>query len=116
MRIQVYPTIANAFLPAPLGHLIRIDFRSEFYIEYSDDCSYDYIEFRDGPWGFSPLLGRYCGRRRPPTVVSTGRWMWIEFKSDDSVQYSGFHAVYEVFNQAGGFIEILFNKLYFNEV
>jgi CUB domain len=87
---------------APPGHLIRIDFRGDFYIENSEDCSYDYLEFRDGPWGFSPLLGRYCGRQHPPTVLSTGRWMWIAFKSDDSIEYTGFHAVYEMIDPSDG--------------
>jgi len=75
---------------APPGHRVRVDFSGEFDIERSDDCTYDYVELRDGPYrhtdtlttllrtatelrdgpyGFSALLGRYCGRRHPGTVV-----------------------------------------------
>ena len=58
------------------------------------DCTYDYVELRDGLYGFSSLLGRFCGRRPPSTVQSTGRAMWIAFRSDDSVEYSGFRAAF----------------------
>ena len=53
---------------------------------------------RDGPYGFSTLLGRYCGHRRPGTVMSTGRAMWIAFKSDNSVEYTGFQAAFYFFD------------------
>lgn len=31
-------------LEAPLGFLVRLDFRDHFHIESSDDCKYDYLE------------------------------------------------------------------------
>lgn len=77
---------------APAGYRVRVDFSGVFDIEKSSDCSYDYVELRDGPYGFSTPLGRFCGRRHPGTVQSSGRAVWIAFKSDDSVQYAGFHA------------------------
>jgi len=43
---------------APKGHRIRIDFSDDFYLEWSELCTYDFIELRDGPFGYSPLLGR----------------------------------------------------------
>ena len=79
---------------APPGHRVRVDFSGTFDVEQSDDCMYDYIEMRDGPYGFSTLLGRYCGRNHPGTVISTRRSMWIAFKSDDSVEYAGFQAAF----------------------
>ena len=59
---------------------------------------YDYIELRDGLYGFSTLIGRFCGRRHPGTVESTGRAMWIAFKSDNSVEYAGFQAAFYFFD------------------
>ena len=82
---------------APPGHRVRVHFSGQFHIEKSDDCAYDYVELRDGPYGFSALLGRFCGRRHPGTVQSTGRAVWIVFKSDDSVEYAGFRATFYFF-------------------
>jgi len=83
---------------APPGHRVRVDFSGDFDIEKSDDCSYDYIELRDGLYGFSTLLGRYCGQRPSGTVKSSGRAMWIAFKTDDSVEYAGFQAAFYFFD------------------
>lgn len=80
---------------APYGHRIRLDFRGEFHIETSEDCDYDYLQVVDGPFSYSPVVGRYCGRRHPPLIESTGRYLWLRFQSDDSIEYVGFHIVYE---------------------
>ena len=80
---------------APSDHRIRLDFRGEFHIETSEDCGYDYLQVVDGPFSYSPLVGRYCGRRQPPLIESTGRYLWLRFHSDDSIEYVGFHIVYE---------------------
>lgn len=31
-------------VPAPLGFLLRLDFRDHFDIEPSEDCKFDYLE------------------------------------------------------------------------
>ena len=80
---------------APSGHRIRLDFRGDFHIETSEDCAYDYLQVVDGPFGYSPVVGRFCGRRQPPLIESTGRYLWLRFHSDDSIEYVGFHIVYE---------------------
>jgi len=80
---------------APSDHRIRLDFRGEFHIETSEDCDYDYLQVVDGPFSYSPVVGRYCGRRHPPLIESTGRYLWLRFHSDDSIEYVGFHIVYE---------------------
>ena len=84
-------------ITAPKGYRIRLDFRDEFHIEKTDDCKYDFLELRDGPFGYSPLLGRYCGRQFPPLTLSSSRYLWIRFKSDETIEYKGFRAVYEFF-------------------
>ena len=96
-------------VPAPKGQKIRLDFRDEFNIEYSDDCKYDFLELRDGPFGYSPLLGRYCGKQHPPMVHSLSRYLWIRFKSDDSIEYGGFRVVYEFYQPhgQGGWIRLV---------
>ncbi|PAA86763.1 hypothetical protein BOX15_Mlig023619g2 [Macrostomum lignano] len=86
--------------------VVKLDFRDEFFIEDNSQCATDYLEIRDGPYGYSPqipglLRSRVCGRgppRRPP-LVSTGRYLWLRFRSDDSIEHAGMKAVYS-FEQA----------------
>lgn len=68
-----------------------------FDIEPSEDCSYDYLEIRDGKYGFSPLLGQYCDKHLPKLPLnSTGRNLWIKFNSDESIQGRGFRMFYQL--------------------
>ncbi|CAH1778779.1 unnamed protein product [Owenia fusiformis] len=85
-------------LIAPKGYVVQLDFRDKFHIESpenSQDCDYDYLEIRDGPYGYSNLKGVYCGRTHPPLLTSTSRYLWIQFMSDATIEYSGFKAVYD---------------------
>ena len=76
---------------APRGKHIRLIFRDNFHIEVSGNaCDYDFLELRDGPFGYSPLLGRFCGKSPPAILDTSGRFLWIRFKSDESIEYSGF--------------------------
>ena len=38
------------------------------------------------------LIGKYCGYLRPPPIISSQRSLFIEFKSDSSIQSTGFLA------------------------
>lgn len=102
----------------PIDYTILIDFRGTFFeIEKSEGshqkwkiaqignkavqiydsstpCPYDYLEVRNGPYGFSPLIGRYCGYRFPPVIAADSGSMWLLFKSDHTIQYRGFRAVH----------------------
>lgn len=77
-------------------HLISLDFRN-FQFEIETDahgqCTYDYVEVRNGPYGFSPLIGRFCGEKSPGIITADSGVMWIYFRSDPTLQYSGFQAV-----------------------
>lgn len=59
------------------------------------ECAYDHLEVYDGRDGRSPSLGRFCGTKKPPPVVSSGNRMFLRFFSDNSVQKRGFEASYE---------------------
>ncbi|XP_067936696.1 neuropilin and tolloid-like protein 2 [Watersipora subatra] len=65
-----------------------------FHLEASQECQYDYIEIRDGMYGFSPLLFRGCGDdvRQGTIFKSTGQYMWIRFVSDGQISRKGFLA------------------------
>lgn len=86
----------NNNIIAPVGHYIKLSFRDMFNVEESgSDCDTDKLEIRDGRYGYSKVLARYCGNKFPPDVVSSYRYMWLRFISDDSIALSGFKAVYE---------------------
>ena len=67
----------------------------KFSVEESEDCTYDYIELRDGPFGYSKFIARFCGDGFPVSIQTTSRWLWARFKTDDMVQYDGFKAEYD---------------------
>ncbi|XP_041966337.1 neuropilin and tolloid-like protein 2 isoform X1 [Alosa sapidissima] len=73
---------------------IQLEFDDLYYIETSFECRFDNIEVRDGPFGFSPLIDRFCGSRSPGLVTSTGRFMWIKFSSDEELEGLGFKVRY----------------------
>ena len=69
-------------------------FDKNYYVEPSFECRFDHIEVRDGPFGFSPMIDRYCGGKNPGVVLSTGRFMWIKFSSDEELEGLGFRIKY----------------------
>ncbi|XP_076449143.1 uncharacterized protein LOC143285631 [Babylonia areolata] len=82
------------YLEAPSGFRIQLDFRDEFTLEKSDGCKYDFLEVRDGPFAYSPVIGRFCDAIFPPLIQSSNRFLWLRFKTDNLLQYGGFRAVY----------------------
>lgn len=84
-----------ALLPSALPRQrIELLFDESFYIEASFECRFDHIEVRDGPFSFSPLINRFCGSASPGLVLSSGRFMWIRFFSDEELEGIGFQVQY----------------------
>lgn len=81
-------------IKAPRNYLIKLSFEI-FNLEPSVDCTYDYLEIRDGPYGYSPLIGKYCGHKHPYDILSSSNELWIKFSSDDSIEQTGFKIYYE---------------------
>ncbi|XP_075441573.1 neuropilin and tolloid-like protein 1 isoform X5 [Ascaphus truei] len=73
---------------------IELHFDEKYSIEPSWECKFDHIEVRDGPFGFSPIIGRYCGQQNPPFIKSSGRFLWIKFFADGELESMGFSAQY----------------------
>ncbi|XP_036939996.1 neuropilin and tolloid-like protein 1 [Acanthopagrus latus] len=73
---------------------IDLFFDDKYSIEPSWECKFDHIEVRDGPFGFSPLIGRYCGQESPAYVRSSGRYLYIKFVADGELEAIGFSARY----------------------
>ncbi|CAL8347936.1 unnamed protein product [Merluccius merluccius] len=61
---------------------------------------FDHIEVRDGPFGFSPIIGRYCGQESPSYVpLPPDATLYIKFVADGELEAIGFSARYN-FTQA----------------
>ncbi|KAA3675200.1 uncharacterized protein DEA37_0011011, partial [Paragonimus westermani] len=74
---------------------IILDFRGPILLEPSTGCVNDYLEIRDGQFGFSPMIGRFCtDNRMLRPITSTGQWLWLHFHTDFSIEKSGFQAVF----------------------
>ena len=56
------------------------------------ECDTDYVIIKDGESeGRGRLIGRFCGHERPKSFLSSGRFVWINFVTDDvQSQYAGF--------------------------
>lgn len=80
--------------PAAPRQCIDLFFDDRYSIEPSWECKFDHIEVRDGPFGFSPLIGRYCGQESPAYVRSSGRYLYIKFVADSELEAIGFSARY----------------------
>ncbi|CAG5108312.1 Similar to NETO2: Neuropilin and tolloid-like protein 2 (Homo sapiens) [Cotesia congregata] len=83
------------------GMLIKLDFRDYFELEApmptNDkelECAFDYLEVRDGYYGFSTPVGNYCDKNFPPEITSRSRYLWLHFHSDDTIEYKGFKAIW----------------------
>nr|CAH8863122.1 unnamed protein product [Trichobilharzia regenti] len=89
---------------------IVLDFRGPYQFEQSAECINDYLEVRDGEYGFSPLIGRFCSdNRQLHSIKSNGQWLRLRFHSDFSIEKSGFQAVY-YFTKLRGKEELLPQK------
>ncbi|XP_073962652.1 neuropilin and tolloid-like isoform X2 [Choristoneura fumiferana] len=70
--------------------VVTLTFVDIFEIEDHPKCEYDYLEVRDGKYGFENILEHRCGKAFPPQITSTGPHIWLKFKSDDNIEYAGF--------------------------
>lgn len=98
---HLYPNGAKCSwaINAPAGYLIQLTFHS-FNLEGSEDCKADYVTVKQGAFytlGMSDVIGRYCGSSLPPVIRSTYSNVYVDFVSDRSGGYTGFHASYTVF-------------------
>lgn len=73
------------------GHRVKLTF-VEMDIESQPECAYDHLEVYDGRDTKAPVLGRFCGSKKPEPVLATGSRMFLRFYSDSSVQRKGFQA------------------------
>ena len=80
-------------ITAPLGYSsIRLKFLL-VNLE-ADCCRCDKVTVQNGPSSTSPFLMFVCGRYVSYPRISSGRNVWIEFKSNHKDQFSGFKLFY----------------------
>ena len=81
-------------ITAPSGSMIILTFN--YFRLGSGPCStHDYLEVRDGLSSTSTRKGTYCGTYAL-NIISSGRYLWIRFRSDSSLSYKGFDARYTI--------------------
>ncbi|KAG1668287.1 Tolloid-like protein 1 [Nymphon striatum] len=69
-----------------------------FDVEQEQDCGYDFVEIYDGYDDSSIRLGRFCGKKIPPVIVSSGKYLLLRFRSDDTINSKGFSCSYTEVN------------------
>ncbi|CAK1543630.1 unnamed protein product [Leptosia nina] len=72
------------------GKVVELTFVDMFHIEFHPECTYDYLEIRDGLRGYSKLIDKVCGEAFPRQIRTTGPNAWLKFHSDDTIEYEGF--------------------------
>ncbi|XP_071111138.1 scavenger receptor cysteine-rich domain-containing protein DMBT1-like [Haliotis cracherodii] len=108
VRSPGYPSVAY---PSNLNCWWKIDASNkdnsvivkvaDSYIETSPNCTYDSLSFYDGPDSTGTPLGRLCGRNLT-TVMSSGRSIYIVFKTDGTNQFKGFLLDFYETTRCGG--------------
>ncbi|XP_046392545.1 cubilin-like [Ischnura elegans] len=81
-------------IQVPTGQQIKLNV-TEFDLETSSPCSYDYLELRNGGQTTSPLIGKFCGNIINRQITSMGNQLYIRFVSDSSVNSKGFKITWD---------------------
>ena len=97
LSYEQYSYILFQIIESPSSsYIVELTFIGAFDIEtkyYGAKCN-DYLEIRDGPYGFSPLIAKVCGNESPRKVASSGNAVWLRFVSDHYLQFHGFQVQY----------------------
>lgn len=80
------------FSTAP-GHRIMLIF-DQFDLEVHSECAYDHVAVYDGESAKDPPMGRYCGSKRPLTLLSSFNMLYLLFHSDKTNEKRGFNATH----------------------
>ena len=78
-----------------LHSFVFATFTSPINCCFQQDCEYDSLSL-SSKLGSGEIRkhGVFCGSRLPPVITSEGNSLRLEFNSDNSVQKSGFAAVF----------------------
>ncbi|PWA33598.1 hypothetical protein CCH79_00007461, partial [Gambusia affinis] len=65
------------------------------FISFSIEPNYDFLYIYDGPDSSSHLIGSFQDSKLPEKIESTSNFMYLAFRSDGTVSYTGFHLEYK---------------------
>ncbi|XP_015772585.1 PREDICTED: muscle, skeletal receptor tyrosine protein kinase-like isoform X2 [Acropora digitifera] len=80
-------------IQVPVGYKIKLQFY-HFVLEKTHMCTGDVLKVYDGKSRSAEPLGTYCGAMNPFRVESTASNLFLEFKSDRSLNFAGFNATF----------------------
>ncbi|XP_068720134.1 deleted in malignant brain tumors 1 protein-like [Montipora capricornis] len=71
------------------------------FMDFENCCGCDYVEIFDGPSdSYNSLIMKGCDTSFPRPVYSSGRYLFMKFKSDYSIQARGFVAHYKALSRS----------------
>uniref|UniRef100_A0A3Q2Q9C4 CUB and Sushi multiple domains 3 n=1 Tax=Fundulus heteroclitus TaxID=8078 RepID=A0A3Q2Q9C4_FUNHE len=65
------------------------------FISFSIEPNYDFLYIYDGPDTSAHLIGSFQDSKLPEKIESTSNFMYLAFRSDGTVSYTGFHLEYK---------------------
>ncbi|XP_076174105.1 cubilin isoform X2 [Ptiloglossa arizonensis] len=81
-------------IQAPPGHVIQLMWLT-FDLESQFHCRHDYVKvYENYTITGSHPLGTFCGTKKPPTMMTQGNVMTVEFNTDFTIARDGFVASY----------------------
>lgn len=99
-------------IECPVGYVVQLTFLS-FDLQQSQDCEADYLEIKHGSFSWPTVVGKFCGSSHPAVIQVNDSKVYVEFKTDSSGKYPGFHAGYKVLpdRKLSSFSSLLFPSL-----
>ncbi|XP_015232064.1 PREDICTED: CUB domain-containing protein 2 [Cyprinodon variegatus] len=96
---NIYPNNINCHWSITLeaGYRIKLYFPVmdlEGRNSLSDECDYDSVSVYDGDSQADALMGRWCGREQPPSIISKGNQLLVVLSTDRNEAHRGFSASY----------------------
>ncbi|KAM3850464.1 CUB domain-containing protein 2-like [Diretmus argenteus] len=96
---NIYPNNINCHwtITLAIGYRIKLFFPAmelEDRNSLSDECDYDSVAVYDGDSQTDPLLGRWCGREHPPSLISKAHNLLVVLSTDRNKAHRGFSASY----------------------
>ncbi|NXG01683.1 CUBN protein, partial [Sakesphorus luctuosus] len=82
------------FLRGSRGSPFEIQFE-QFHLEHHSKCDFDYLVVYDGNSSNARQLGKFCGNQIPQLIRSSGDSVYVELRTDGSLQGGGFLAKYK---------------------
>jgi len=73
----------------PLAKRIHLNFT-----RFETELHKDYISIYDGDSDTSRLIGKYSGSQLPPSILSSGKSLFLQFQSNNSINRKGWEAEY----------------------